>query len=210
MDNDEHLRDERLCVFLIDDDASVRDSLSLLLGIRGYATRVFDSADAFLHAAGEGGDAWAGCVLTDIRMPGLSGLDLQRVAGERGMPLPFVVMSAHGDAAAARQAFRQAAIDFLEKPFDDADLFAAIEQAFARERERLAAVRREHTVSGRLASLTEREREVCDLMVQGLSNHEIAARLGISHRTAQVHRGRVMQKMDAGSLAALIAACREG
>lgn len=202
--------DERLCVFLIDDDPAVRDSLSLLLGIRGYATRIFDSADAFLRAAEEGGADWAGCVLTDIRMPGISGLELQRIAAERGMPLPFVVMTAHGDAAAARQAFRQAAIDFLEKPFDDADLIAAIGQAFARERERLAAERRERTVVGLQALLTEREREVCDLMVQGLSNHEIAARLGISHRTAQVHRGRVMQKMEAGSLAALIAACRKG
>lgn len=201
--------DERLCVFLIDDDPAVRDSLSLLLGIKGYKTRVFDSADVFLLAAGEGGQAWAGCVVTDIRMPGVSGLELQRIASESGMPLPFVIMTAHGDAACARQAFRQAAIDFLEKPFDEQDLIAAIEQAFERERQRLLAELRGRTTVGKLALLTEREREVCDLMIQGLSNHEIAARLGISHRTAQVHRGRVMQKMEAESLAGLIAARRE-
>lgn len=202
--------DERLCVFLIDDDPSVRDSLSLLLGIRGYATRVFDSAEAFLRALDESAGQWAGCVLTDIRMPGLSGLDLQTIAAERGLPLPFVVMTAHGDAASARQAFRLAAIDFLEKPFDDGELCAAIEQAFAREHARLQAGAQAQTVLGRLALLTEREREVCELIVQGLSNHEIADRLGISHRTAQVHRGRVMEKMAAESLSALIAACRSG
>lgn len=197
---------DTLCVFLIDDDPSVRDSLALLLGIRGYKTRVFDSGDAFLAAADAGSADWAGCVLTDIRMPGLSGLDVQRIAHERGLPLPFVIMTAHGDTASARLAFRQEAIDFLEKPFDDADLMAAIAQAFARERERLAMHAREGNAAARLAELTEREREVCELMARGMSNHEIAECLGISHRTAQVHRGRVMQKMAVDTLAELIAA----
>ena len=207
--------EDRLTVFIVDDDASVRDSLALLLGLRGFNTRVFDSADSFLAAASGGAtggaEKWAGCLLTDIRMPGLSGLELLKLLGRSEAPriaIPVVIMSAHGDVASVRQAFRDSAVDFLAKPFSDEDLIAAIEQSFSIDRRRLQAEVQQHRQQGMIDSLTEREREICDLMIDGLSNHEIAAKLGISHRTAQVHRGHIMQKMGATTLAELIYRCR--
>jgi FixJ family two-component response regulator len=197
-----------LTVFIVEDDASVRDSLALLLGLRGYKTRVFDSAGSFLAAASDAG-RWAGCLLTDIRMPGISGLELLSRAAGLGIPLPAVVMSAYGDVASVRQAFRLSAVDFLAKPFTETDLVAAIEQSFDAEIGRLQSAMRQRRKQGMIESLTGREREICDLIVDGLSNHEIAGRLGISHRTAQVHRGHVMRKMQAATLAELIVACRE-
>lgn len=200
--------DSELAVFVIDDDPSVRDSLAILLGVKGYNSRLFPSGDAFLLAHENRVAPWLGCVLTDVRMPGVSGLDLQSICAEKGLRMPFVIMSAHAELPSARRAFRQAAVDFLIKPFDEAELLAAIEQAFAAERQRLRQERAEKDTAARYAGLTPREREVCGLIIDGLSNHEIAERLGMSHRTAQVHRGRVMEKMQAGSLAELIAACR--
>lgn len=200
--------DDGLVVFVIDDDASVRDSLAILLGVKGYTTRIFENGDAFLDAHASQVGPWSGCVLTDVRMPGVSGLDLQRLSAERGIRMPFVIMSAHAELPSARLAFRQAAVDFLVKPFAETELLAAIEQSFARERERLQREQESQRNSSRYAGLTQREREVCDLIIDGLSNHEIADRLGMSHRTAQVHRGHIMAKMQAASLAELIAACR--
>lgn len=201
--------DEALTVFIVDDDASVRDSLALLLGLRGFKTRVFDSAVSFLAAAAGGAEKWAGCLLTDIRMPGVSGLELLGQAIELGICMPAVVMSAHGDVASVRQAFRHSAVDFLAKPFSEEDLIAAIEQSFSIERRRLQSAMLHRRQHGMNESLTEREREICELIIDGLSNHEIAAKLGISHRTAQVHRGHIMQKMQATTLAELIATCRK-
>lgn len=201
--------EEVLAVFIVDDDASVRDSLALLLGLRGFKTRVFESADSFLAAAAGSAEKWAGCLLTDIRMPGTSGLDLLSRAAELRIPLPAVVMSAYGDVASVRQAFRHAAVDFLAKPFSEEDLIAAIEQSFGIERRRLQSAMQHRRQHGMTESLTEREREICELILDGLSNHEIAGKLGISHRTAQVHRGHIMQKMQATTLAELIATCRK-
>lgn len=200
--------EEYLTVFIIDDDNSVRDSLALLLGVRGFKTRVFDSADSFLAAAANRTGEWAGCLLTDIRMPGISGLDLLCQAPELDLAMPVVIMSAHGDVTSVRQAFRHSAVDFLSKPFDEEDLIAAITQSFASERKRLSSKGMEKRQLAKTELLTEREREVCDLMIAGMSNHEIAAKLGISHRTAQVHRGHVMQKIQVDTLAELIAACK--
>lgn len=201
--------DEALTVFIVDDDASVRDSLALLLGLRGFDTRVFDSADSFIAAATGGAGRWAGCLLTDIRMPGVSGLELLAQAADLRIPMPVVVMSAHGDVASVREAFRHSAVDFLAKPFSEEDLIAAIEQSFAIERRRLRSERHRRRQHDLAESLTEREREICDLIIDGLSNHEIAAKVGISHRTAQVHRGHIMQKMQAATLAELISRCRK-
>lgn len=200
--------DPELAVFVIDDDPSVRDSLAILLGVKGYNCRLFPSGDAFLHAYENRVAPWLGCVLTDVRMPGISGLDLQGICAEKGLRMPFVVMSAHAELPSARRAFRQAAVDFLIKPFEEVELLAAIEQSFATERQRLQQERAAQDKAVLYKGLTPREREVCDLVVYGLSNHEIAERLGMSHRTAQVHRGRIMEKMQASSLAELIAACR--
>lgn len=201
--------DDSLVVFVIDDDASVRDSLALLLGVKGYKTRIFEDGDMFLEAYESRNNPWSGCVLTDVRMPGISGLDLQRMSAERGIRMPFVIMSAHAELPSARLAFRQSAVDFLVKPFDEAELLAAIEQSFIFERQRLLQEQQLQHNAIRYAGLTQREREVCDLIIDGLSNHEIADRLGMSHRTAQVHRGHIMAKLQAASLAELIAACRQ-
>lgn len=190
-----------LTVFLVDDDASVRDSAALLLSLRGYRTAVFASAEDFLRTWQP---SWAGCLVTDLRMPGKSGLELQDELATRGVGLPVVVITAHGDVASARAAFRNAAVDFLQKPYDDDQLVAAIDAAFARERRRLASAvearRREEAV----AELSERERDVMLLMARGLSHREIGEQLGISPRTVEAHKARLMRKLGAGNLAELI------
>lgn len=192
---------EALTVYIVDDDSAVRDSLSLLLSLRGYRTASFASAEDFLAALRP---AWAGCVLADIRMPGLSGLELQRVLIDRGVRLPVVIVTGHGDVASARAAFRSDAVDFLEKPFDEEAPIAAVEAALARERARLSATQGARARDLSLAALTEREREVMELLVLGLHNRDVAQRLAISPRTVEVHKARVMSKLGARNLAELI------
>ena len=200
--------EDTLTVFVVDDDALSRDSLVLLLGQRGYRTRVFDGAESFLASGARGAARWAGCLLADFDMPGISGINLMDCVAERGISLPVIAMSDHGDAAAVRQAFKRSAVDFLAKPIVEADLVAAIAEAFDIERRRLQGELAQQRQRDRVGTLTRREREICDLVTNGLSNREIAAALGISHRTAQVHRGHVMRKMQATTLADLIALCR--
>jgi two-component system response regulator FixJ len=190
----------RRTVFIVDDDASVRDALSLLLSLRGYATAVFACAEDFLKALSP---SWQGCVLADIRMPGMSGLDMQVVLESRGSKLPVVIITGHGDVAAARQAFKAGAVDFLEKPFDDQLLVQAIDRALSE----LPSQRVGHELHGPLSqgsTLSVREREVLVLVVDGLDNKGIGERLGISPRTVEVHKSRVMTKLDARNLAELI------
>lgn len=189
----------RRTVFIIDDDASVRDSLSLLLSLRGYATAVFGCAEDFLKVLAP---EWRGCVVADIRMPGMSGLDLQRVLAEHPARLPVVIITGHGDIAAARQAFKAAAVDFLEKPFDDELLVAAIERALAEvEEPEPPALPR---VPVRSATLSPREREVMALVVEGCDNRQVGERLGISPRTVEVHKSRLMAKLGVRNLAELL------
>ena len=188
-------------VFVIDDDASVRDSISLLLSLRGYRTAVFAKAEDFLQAWRP---EWSGCVLTDIRMPGKSGLELQLELVAQCIALPVVFLTAHADVASARQAFRNAAIDFLVKPYDEVQLCAAIDAAFERERLRLETLAQQRQHSARLADLSAREREVMQLMIRGLNHREIGTELGISPRTVEVHKARVMAKLEAANLAELI------
>lgn len=190
-----------MSVALVDDDASVRDSLALLLGLRGYRTMAFASAEDMLAAVTPD---WAGCVVADLRMPGRSGLDLASELEARGMPRPVVIITAHGDVASARTAFRLKAVDFLEKPFDDDQLVEAIETGFARERERLSARVRLSEQDRFLAALSPREREIAELVAQGMRNPAIAARLDISPRTVEVHKARVMDKLGARGLDELI------
>src|SRR5918992_3617301 len=125
-----------LVVYIVDDDASIRDSLALMLGLGGYSTRLFADAESFLVAFEA---SWSGCVVADLRLPGLSGVELQARVRQRGSMIPFVIITAHGDVPAARAAFRSQAVDFIEKPFDEAQLRAAIDTAFALERRRLGA-----------------------------------------------------------------------
>jgi two-component system response regulator FixJ len=187
----------RQTVFIVDDDPSVRDALSLLLSLRGYATAVFACAEDFLRALSP---AWRGCVVTDIRMPGMSGLDMQQALLDHPARLPVIIVTGHGDVAAARQAFKASAVDFLEKPFDNDLLLQAIDRALAG----LALERGADALQGTRSTLSARERQVMDLVVDGLDNGLIGERLGISTRTVEVHKSRVMAKVGARNLAELI------
>lgn len=188
-------------VYIVDDDPSVRDSLALLLSLRGHATASFASAEDFLRVLEP---HWRGCVLADIRMPGMSGLELQRAVKQHGSALPFVIITAHGDVAAARQAFLADAVDFLEKPFDGDKLLAAVEAALAAAQRGAPPRATPPPPQTRAAGLSAREREVMELLVQGLHNRRIAERLGISPRTVEVHKARVMEKLGVRHLVELV------
>ena len=190
-----------LVVYIIDDDASVRDSLALMLGLIGYSTRSFADAEAFFRTFDK---SWRGCVVADLRLPGMTGTELQRRVREAGGEIPFVIVTAHGDVPAARQAFLAHAVDFIEKPFDESQLRAAIETAFALEEKRASAAERDRLANAKLARLTSREREVLELAARGLHAKEIAAALGISVRTAEVHKTRVMDKLEVRNIGELV------
>jgi FixJ family two-component response regulator len=192
-----------LTVYVVDDDAAIRDALGLLLSLHGYSTATFARAEDLLAAVDESS---AGCIVADIRMPGMSGIELQQALRDRGLPLPVVFITAHGDVATARTAFRADAVDFLEKPFDDRAAVSAVEAGLARERARLQAGGREQRRRRSLAALTERERGVMELLVQGMHNRDVAERLGISPRTVEIHKARVMAKLGARNLVELIRA----
>jgi RNA polymerase sigma factor (sigma-70 family) len=196
------MADERpLVVYVVDDDASIRDSLALMLGLGGYATRLFADAESFLVAFDP---AWAGCVVADLRLPGLSGIELQSRVRALGSAIPFVVITAHGDVPAARAAFRAQAVDFIEKPFDDSQLRGAIDTAFALETARLDNAELRRTDAAKLARLTPREREVLEHAVNGKHAKEIASALGISPRTVEVHKTRIMEKLEVRNIAELV------
>ena len=186
-----------LTVYIVDDDAAVRDSLALMLGLAGYRTALFADAEAFLAAWRAD---WVGCVVADLRLPGRSGLELQSELRARNAALPVIIMTAHGDVPSARTAFQAKAVDFLEKPFDHAQLRAAIETAFSREGARLERA----GDAAKLATLTEREREVLEQAAKGLHAKEIAVALGISPRTVEVHKPRIMEKLGARNVAELV------
>jgi RNA polymerase sigma factor (sigma-70 family) len=190
-------------VFLIDDDASVRDSLSLVLSLKGIRTQVFASAEAFLETYRP---EWRGCVLTDLQMPGMSGLELQQALHQRGISLPLVMLTAHGDVPTTRLAMKAGAFDFLEKPVDDGILIDVLQNAIREDVLRRDSQSADDTARSRLARLTPREREVLDHLVQGRSQREIAAHLNISPRTVEVYKSRMMEKLQCRSLAELIRA----
>jgi RNA polymerase sigma factor (sigma-70 family) len=193
--------DAPLTVYVVDDDASIRDSLALMLGLSGYATRLFADAEGFLAAFEPG---WSGCVIADLRLPGATGLELQAEVRRRGSALPFVIITAHGDVPAARAAFRGQAVDFLEKPFDDAQLREAIELAFSLEQRRAGTQAQRSAIEEKLARLTPREREVLEHAARGLHAKEIGKALGISARTVEVHKMRVMEKLGVRNIGELV------
>lgn len=195
------MHDGRLTVFVIDDDAAVRDSVALMLGIAGYRTSVFADAESFLQAFRP---EWAGCVVADVRLPGRSGLEVQQRMQDDGVALPFIIITAHGDVSAARTAFRARAVDFLQKPFEARDLFAAVDAAFDSEARRLEAQAGNDRERRRLDVLTAREREVLQLVAEGLHAKEIARQLDISPRTVEVHKSRIMGKLGARNAAELV------
>jgi RNA polymerase sigma factor (sigma-70 family) len=188
-------------VFLIDDDASVRDSLGLLLSLKGMRTQLFARAGTFLDTYQ---NEWRGCVLTDLRMPEMTGLDLQKALSSRNIDLPVVVLTAHGDVQTTRAAMKNGAFDFLEKPVDHDILLDVLNNAIREDSARHAAQRSEEVARSRLDRLTPRERDVLDLLVQGLSQRDIAARLGISPRTVEVYKARMMEKLQCRSIADVV------
>lgn len=188
-------------VHVIDDDSDVRESLAFLLGTAGFAVRSHESANAFLAALPEVGE---GCIVTDVRMPGIDGIELQRRLAASGNRLPVIVMTGHGDIALAVEAMKAGALDFIEKPFDDDVMIAAIRAALSRragDRERDA---QSEAIRQRLKLLSERERQVMEGLVAGKPNKIIAYDLGISARTVEIYRANVMTKMQADSLSALV------
>lgn len=195
------MRHSGMTVYMVEDDQSVRDALGLLLGLKGYAVAPFVDAESFLSAFQP---AWRGCLLLDIRMPGMSGLALQQRLREQDCALPVVIMTGHGSVGAAREAFRADAVDFLEKPLDHDRLIAAIDEALQREAGQQAARQRRSDYDRLLSVLTPREREVMELVVAGEHNRDIAITLNISPRTVEVHKGRMMSKLGVDSVPDLV------
>lgn len=190
-----------LTVYIVDDDAAVRDSLALLLSLHGHATAQFGSAEDFLSAARAD---WAGCAIIDIRMPGMDGIALLDAMKARDIAIPTLVVTAHGDVASARAAFKGDAVDFLEKPFDEATLLAAVATCLERERRRLSSGREDQRRSATLEALSAREREVLDQLLLGHHNRDIAANFGISPRTVEVHKARILAKLGVRNVVDLI------
>jgi RNA polymerase sigma factor (sigma-70 family) len=188
-------------VFVVDDDPSVLRGLSRLLRSAGYAVEAYDSARAFLDRPARDQQ---GCAVVDLRMPELTGLELQEELARRSSRIPLIFLTGHGDVPSSVRAMKGGAIDFLTKPCDDTDLLAAVERALARDAEARAAQAEREAVEARFEALTPREREVCMLVAQGLLNKQIAAELGTSEKTIKVHRGRVMEKLGAESVAELV------
>jgi FixJ family two-component response regulator len=191
-------------VFIVEDDASVRDALGLLLGLQGYSVAMFGDAEGFLKARRPD---WRGCVLIDIRMPGMDGLTLQKRLRDSGCEIPVVIMTGHGDVESAREAFRAEAVDFIEKPIDQDKLIRAIEEAFQRQARTQESMAERADLAGLLATLTPREKEVMELVVGGLHNRDIAETLDISARTVEVHKARVMAKLQVDNLPDLVRLC---
>jgi two-component system, LuxR family, response regulator FixJ len=188
-------------VHVVDDDVAVRQSLSFLLASDGLPVRLHESAVAFLDAVK---DATAGCIVTDVRMPGIDGIEFLRRLRGRGIALPVIVMTGHADVPLAVEAMKQGAIDFIEKPFDDDLFLAAVRAALQRHEQDARRGAHKAEVQTRFEALSQRERQVLDGLVAGKANKVIAYDLGISPRTVEIYRANVMTKMQAGSLSELV------
>jgi len=193
--------DNSAVVHLIDDDEAVRQALAFLLATAGHAVRVYESAETFLAAVAT---VQPGCIVSDVRMPGIDGLALQRRLKDMGIRLPVIIMTGHADVPLAVEAMKAGAVDFIEKPFDDQVLLSAIQVALSR---RDAAGQRDAEagqILARIDALSDRERQVLDGLVAGHPNKTIAYDLQLSPRTVEVHRANLMTKMAAGSLSELV------
>lgn len=188
-------------IYIIDDDDGMRRALSLLVSTVGYQTQTFASADEFLQRFDPDRH---GCLILDIRMPGMSGLELQQHLNQTGSMLPLIFITGHGDVPMAVQAMKEGAFEFIQKPFRDQDLLDRINHALKQDAENRAAGARRADVARRLASLTPRERQVLDRVVDGAANKVIASDLNLSERTVEIHRAKVMEKMGARSVAHLV------
>lgn len=188
-------------VYIVEDDDAVRESLQLVLESLGQPVAAFPSANAFLDAYHPD---MAGCLVLDIRMPGMNGMELQRQLNERNSILPIIFVTGHGDIPMAVEAMQQGAVDFVQKPYREQDLLDKINQALALDRENRESLQMRQEIAARIDSLTPREKDVLDLMVAGKANKVIAIDLDISQRTVEIHRARVMEKLKANSLAHLV------
>jgi len=193
-----------LVVHIVDDDAGVRDSLEILLRLHGYRAVGFASGEAFLEALDGSPARPGGVVLLDLRLPGMSGAQVQAELAARKLAWPVVILTAHGDVASARNALKAGASDFIEKPIQENLLLAALEHAAVQQRTAEAEALRKAELERRLARLTPREREVLAMVVEGRHNREVAQILGISPRTVEVYKARVMDKLDVDRLPDLI------
>jgi len=189
-------------VFVVDDDAPVRRALSRLLRSVTHDVEAFPSAEGFLK--GVSADPGPACLVVDLRMPGLTGLQLQDEMRRRGMELPIVFISGHADVTSSVRAMKGGALDFIEKPFSDDQFLGVVAQALERDRRNRAARHERAVLETRLARLTPRERQVFGLVVTGLGNKQVGWELGTTEKTIKVHRARVMEKMESGSLAELV------
>ena len=189
------------CVFIVDDDAWVRDSLAVLLDLKGYRTQSFASAEDFLKGYRPGA---AGCLLLDVRMPGMSGLDLQAALRERKVNMPIIVITAHGDVPTARAALVAGAVDFLEKPVDPELLLVMVRAALDGDAAQRSRSRKTEEERRKLDVLTARERQIMELIAEGTHNRDIATALGISPRTVEGHKARVMDKLQVRSVTELV------
>ena len=188
-------------VFVVDDDSGVRSSIRVLLKSIGIAATAMSSAREFLdHFDPE----QPGCLVLDIRMPGMSGMELQQQLNLKGAIIPVIFITGHGDVPMAVEAMQHGAFDFLQKPFRDQDLIDRIQKALARDRETRQSLRKHSQIRERLESLTPREKDVLQLLVQGQQNKVMAGELGLSQRTVEIHRAHVMEKMGAQSVAQLV------
>ncbi len=195
------LSDSQPLVFVVDDDEAVRSSLKLLLKSVGLPATLYSSAQEFLAAYDP---HQSGCVVLDVRMPGMSGLELQQLLNLKGATIPVIFITGHGDIPMAVEAMQQGAFDFLQKPFRDQDLLDRVQRALEKDRKTRLELGERDRIRERLESLTPREREVLTLVTRGKPNKVMAAELGVSQRTVEIHRARVMEKMGASSLAQLV------
>ena len=188
-------------LFLIDDQQAVREALGEMLRVLGYRVETYESADAFLEVLSA---SRSGCIVADVRMPGMDGIELVRELSRRKIALPVILISGHGDVPMAVAAIKAGAEDFIEKPVDDAHLLAAINRCLARAFDKLVREQSLEELRLRLERLTPRETEVMDLVIDGFTSQAIALRLGISQRTVESYRAQIMDKMQAESVAVLV------
>jgi two-component system, LuxR family, response regulator FixJ len=194
------VRELKSTVFIVDDDLSVRESLELLLRSVGLDVKTYPSAEEFLKGVAPGA---SGCLITDLRMPGMSGLDLQERCAGAEVFLPIIFITGHGSIPHCVRAMKAGAVDFLQKPFDEEELLNAINRAIERDRQAIQERDESGKIQWLVDALSPREYEVFALLVTGMSNKQVAYKLGTSERTIKAHRSRIMEKMHAGSLADL-------
>jgi FixJ family two-component response regulator len=195
------MTDIQQTVYVVEDDEAVRDSLELLLQSDDKPVKTYDSANAFLKSYS---DAMAGCIVLDIRMPGMDGMELQKKLNDKHSILPIIFVTGHGDVPMAVDAMKDGAIDFIQKPYREEALLEKIEAALVQDRQQRKSLGEKQEIVRRIKSLTPREHEIMDRMIAGQANKVIAIELEISQRTVEIHRSRVMHKMGTHSLAHLV------